>query len=146
MKRCTVVVLASIVLWGCDGGGGSDPITGNPVKSQSPLFSLASSKLGASGGFADVDGDGNLDAVVGAHAGAAFRRTLSARTTVPDLAAALPPAAEGAVVQAIALAQTLASKNADHIYRHVEARSLQMAAEAAPGDAPKRRFFLDALL
>lgn len=66
MKRCTVVVLASIVLWGCDGGGGSDPITGNPVKSQSPLFSLASSKLGASGGFADVDGDGNLDAVVGA--------------------------------------------------------------------------------
>lgn len=65
MKRCTVVVLASIVLWGC-GGGGSDPITGNPVKPQSPLFSLASSKLGTSGGFADVDGDGNLDAVVGA--------------------------------------------------------------------------------
>ena len=39
--------------------------------------------------------------------------------------------------QAIATAQASSSKSADHIYRHVEARSLQMAAEEAPGDAAK---------
>ena len=47
--------------------------------------------------------------------------------------------------QAIATAQTLASKNADHIYRHVEARSLQMAAEESPGDASKLAAYRKAL-
>ena len=39
--------------------------------------------------------------------------------------------------QAIATAQTSTARSADHIWRHVEARSLQMAAEEAPGDAAK---------
>ncbi|HEX6162271.1 MAG TPA: hypothetical protein VFZ31_02820 [Vicinamibacterales bacterium] len=47
--------------------------------------------------------------------------------------------------QAIATAQTLASKNQEHIWRHVEARSLQMAAEAAPGDASKLAVYRKAL-
>src|SRR4030095_6644883 len=36
--------------------------------------------------------------------------------------------------KAIAPAQASTSKSSDHIWRHVEARSLQMAAEEAPGD------------
>jgi tetratricopeptide (TPR) repeat protein len=39
--------------------------------------------------------------------------------------------------QAIATAQASTSKSSDHIWRHVEARSLQMAAEEAPGDGSK---------
>jgi tetratricopeptide (TPR) repeat protein len=39
--------------------------------------------------------------------------------------------------QAIAAAQKLAAGAADHVKRHVDARSLQMAAEDAPGDASK---------
>jgi tetratricopeptide (TPR) repeat protein len=39
--------------------------------------------------------------------------------------------------QAIAAAQVLSAKASDHIKRHVAARSLQMAAEDAPGDTTK---------
>jgi tetratricopeptide (TPR) repeat protein len=39
--------------------------------------------------------------------------------------------------QAIASAQALVAKSTDHIKRHVEARSLQMVAETAAGDAAK---------
>jgi tetratricopeptide (TPR) repeat protein len=44
-----------------------------------------------------------------------------------------PPEAQ----QAIAKAQTLSARAGDHIKRHVKARALQMAAEAADGDASK---------
>jgi len=39
--------------------------------------------------------------------------------------------------KAIATAQTLSAKAADHVKRHVEARALQMAAEDAPRDASR---------
>src|SRR5688572_3805083 len=39
--------------------------------------------------------------------------------------------------KAIATAQTLSTKAADHVKRHVEARALQMAAEDAPRDASR---------
>lgn len=65
MKRLGTVIITSSILWGC-GGSGNDPITGNTTPTSKPAFSLASSKLGTAGGFVDVDGDGNADAVVGA--------------------------------------------------------------------------------
>ena len=47
--------------------------------------------------------------------------------------------------QAIATAQASSSKSAAHIWRHVEARSLQMAAEEAPGDPSKLAAYRKAL-
>jgi tetratricopeptide (TPR) repeat protein len=47
--------------------------------------------------------------------------------------------------QAIEKAKALAAKADDHIKRHVEARSLQMAAEDAPGDATKLGAYRKAL-
>lgn len=66
MKRLVTVIITSAILSGCGGGGGGDPITNNTNPTSKPAFSLAASKLGTSGGFVDVDGDGNSDAVVGA--------------------------------------------------------------------------------
>jgi tetratricopeptide (TPR) repeat protein len=47
--------------------------------------------------------------------------------------------------QAIASAQVLAAKSDAHVKRHVEARSLQMAAEDAPGDPAKLAAYRKAL-
>jgi tetratricopeptide (TPR) repeat protein len=47
--------------------------------------------------------------------------------------------------QAIATAQALSSRSADHVWRHVEARSLQMAAEEAPSDPSKLAAYRKAL-
>ena len=47
--------------------------------------------------------------------------------------------------QAIATAQASSSKSETHIWRHVEARSLQMAAEEAPGDSSKLAAYRKAL-
>lgn len=76
MKKLAVVVAVSAILWGCGGGGGGDEITNNNPDDHADhadddgtprnVLSLASAKLGAAGGFVDVDGDGSADAVVGA--------------------------------------------------------------------------------
>ncbi|HUQ89950.1 MAG TPA: hypothetical protein VM096_20475, partial [Vicinamibacterales bacterium] len=47
--------------------------------------------------------------------------------------------------EAISTAQAAVSKNADHVWRHVEARSLQMAAEESPGDPSKLATYRKAL-
>src|SRR5690606_9358520 len=52
-KLGTYAAIAAVALHGCSDSGG-------------PLLDLGSSKQGSSGGFADVDGDGNVDLIVGA--------------------------------------------------------------------------------
>lgn len=70
MKKFAAVVAVSTCLWGC-GGGGGDEISNNDAEhsgggAPNHMLSLASAKLGAAGGFVDVDGDGHDDAVIGA--------------------------------------------------------------------------------
>ena len=58
--KLMMLLLISSFLWGCSsgtGGGGGNPLEG---------INLTAGKLGASGGFVDIDGDGITDKIIGA--------------------------------------------------------------------------------
>lgn len=60
IKLMMMFLLISSFLWGCSsgtGGGGGNPLEG---------INLTAGKLGFSGGFVDVDGDGITDKIIGA--------------------------------------------------------------------------------
>src|SRR3972149_12307837 len=60
--RLMMWLLLFPLLWGCGSSTGTGAGGGNPSEG----INLTTAKVGASGGFVDVDGDGVIDKIIGA--------------------------------------------------------------------------------
>ena len=66
MRTITILILLIFIAAGCGGGTSTSGGNSNPNNGKTATPAGTGSKLGSSGGFVDVDGDGIADLVIGA--------------------------------------------------------------------------------